>query len=171
MSCWEGPMVRMLRYLIGDEDGTTYSDAKLKELIIYSAYIIQKDLSFNQSYTINLSRLTISPDPIDTNDVPFINLSTMKAACTLSRNQLKAKSDEAVKWKDGQSSLDTTGVLAGQQGLTANICQAFEDAKLQATMGDAAPGKAILGPWSSDQIQNWPASSFFDNRDYRNSYF
>lgn len=168
MSCWKGPMVQMLRFLIGDEG--TYSDAKLEELLIYSSYMIQKDIIFEQTYTINLARLTISPDPIENNDVPFINLSTMKAACILSRNQLKEKADGAVKWKDGQSTMDTVDALTGQKGLTADICQAYEDAKLQNQIGDTAPGKAILGPWSSDNIQNWPSSSFFSARNYHNNF-
>lgn len=151
---WDGPMVEMMRYIISDYDPTnqTYSDDTLKSLILYGSVLIFKDILFALPYVIDMSQLTITPDPVVNKDFAFINLSILKAACLLSRNELKASANDALKWKDGQSSFDGSDRGKIQKAVTDSICKEFWDAKMQYEFGDVCPGKVMLGPFSSDRI-------------------
>ena len=165
MACWQEPMTTMLRYLIGDEDSATYTDGKLEQILVIASHMIQREIKFDQSYTIDIGKITITPDPVDAADVPFINLSCMKAACLLSRNELKTSAAQSVSWKDGQSSIDTRSGVDGQNIVTQDICKEFEEAKLQHQLGTTIPGKAILGPFSSDRISYGDSYGFFGGTD------
>lgn len=150
---WKVALVGMLRYLINDMDTPyTYTDDKLKNMILYGAFLVDKDISFGQSYTFDLTQLTITPDPVINKDFAFINLSILKAAVVLARNQLRTQVGQAVKWKDGQSSFDGTELYKSYQAILTSVENDFNQAWMQYQFGDTAPGRTILTAFSSDRI-------------------
>lgn len=159
---WECAIVGMLRYVIGDDvTPYVYSDDKLKRLILYSGFILDKDISYGQNYVFDLTQLTITPDPLVSADFAFINLSILKAAVILVRNELKAASAQAVIFKDGQSSFDGKELWRSKEATFKAFNEDFMHAWEQYQFGDTAPGNAILGPYSSDKINFGTNIGFF----------
>ena len=62
---WKNDVTKMVRVLINDLDETTYTDARIEEVAIVSAYSVYSSISFENTYTITLSTETIAPDPTD----------------------------------------------------------------------------------------------------------
>lgn len=151
---WSTEMIIMLRHLINDLDipptAPTYSDDRLQELILVSAQQVQLEVSFFQTYSINLDTLTLTPDPsTGTRDDAFMWLVTFKCCCLLSRSELKSFSSSAWAIRDGSDiQLDPTNVVKAKQQAAAMFCQAYEDAKWKYQMAVRPAGKGILGPFS-----------------------
>lgn len=91
---WEKEMVTMLRYMISDlAEPPTYSDSRLEETILVCAQLVSYDLKFPNTYTVDISSGTLSPDPTDgTKDNAFINLVTTRAACLVDNALFRSKS-------------------------------------------------------------------------------
>lgn len=159
---WECAVVGMLRYVIGDDISPfTYSDTKLKNLIIYSGFILDKDISYGQNYIFDLTQLTITPDPVISRDFAFINLTVLKSAVFLARNILRTVSTQAIKFKDGQSEYDGKEIYRAQLEVLKSTQAEFDQAWAQYQFGDTAPGNSILGPYSSDRINFGNSEGFF----------
>ncbi len=151
----------MLRYIVGDENNTLYSDTKLKNLLVVAAQFVVRELSFTDNYTINFANLSISPDPVTAGDYAFTNLVVLKASCLLATSEYKLKGRESISWKNGPSSLDTTSSAKDASQVRKVICDDYEAAKAQYLFGDSIPGAAILGPFSSDRTQGFGGSRMF----------
>jgi len=163
---WECAIVGMLRYIIGDDVPQSngqyiYSDTKLKNLILYSGFLLDKDISYGQNYTFDLTQMTITPDPLVSKDFAFINLSVLKSAVILARNELKTSSSQAIRFKDGQSEFDGKELYKAKQFAYKAFNDDFEHAWAQYQFGDTAPGNSILGPYSSDRINFGTNIGFF----------
>ncbi len=153
---WQPTMITILRYLVNDfdSDSYTYSDSRLEELILIAAHLIQKEVSFENSYTIDIDQAYITPNPVEVNDAAFINLVCLKAAVLLTRNELKTKSLGSLSWSDGPSSLNTTSVFTSFQKLYEALNDNYEQARLQFMMGSRPVGRGIFGPMSSYNLLN-----------------
>lgn len=151
-SSWEQTMILMLRSLIGDLDETTYTDARLKQVLVIAAYDVNASADFLHDYAVDVANMTISPDPVDAGDQDFAVLTVYKAACILIGSEVKTQSLNAIAIKDGPSSIDLRGVSGSLSGLQKDICGKYDDMlnkyRFEKGNGGSPLGEAILGPYS-----------------------
>jgi len=150
---WKVDMVLMLRSLIGDLDESKYTDERLKQVLVVGAFNVVNDADFANNYTVSVSSVSISPDPITEKDTDFSVLTLYKSACILVGSEAKTESSNAISIKDGPSSIDLRGVSQNLSAIYKDLCNKYE-ALLSAYEyasggGDGAPaGAAILSPYS-----------------------
>tara|TARA_Y100000592_G_scaffold28733_1_gene45756 strand:+ start:22571 stop:23083 length:513 start_codon:yes stop_codon:yes gene_type:complete len=167
---WKVDLVVMLRSLIGDLDSATFTDERLKQILVVGAFNVINDADFSNDYTVSVSSVSISPDPISEQDTDFSILTTYKAACILVGSQVKTEASNAIAIKDGPSSIDLRGVTQNLNTLYKDLCQKYTDLldtyRYNKGSGDGTPaGAAILSPYS-------PASWGVGNTRYdQNRYF
>ena len=83
MATWQNTGITILRTMLNDSGcNNTYTDKRLEELLITSAYFLPVLVNFATEYSINVETKVITPDPIDSDDgSEFINFMVLKAAC------------------------------------------------------------------------------------------
>lgn len=155
---WQDECVRMVRHMIDDfgtvANGVTtyrYDDNRLQELIIFAAQQVSQEADFRQPYTLDITTLTLTPDPTDpaNRDESFINLSSLKAACTLDRSEARNAAGSAVSAKDARSAINLTGPAQYKlKFLAVGWCAAYATA-LEEYKADsnAIAGAAICSPF------------------------
>lgn len=139
---WSDYMVPLFRVEIGDI-GTTqkYTDLQLKKKLVvagsqlYNMALPQNAFDYTYSFTIDAgdgSAWDVSPDPIYTSkDVDFVNLWILKSLCSEAKTGLINASVNAIKVKDGDSSIDTSASFGGYKNLLESEggpCKAFAEA-------------------------------------------
>ena len=153
MACWSDVMVKIMRAIINDwSQPYTYTDARLTELIVVSAQLTQGDISFVNTYTIDVMGNTITPDPIVNGDDSFVNLVSLKAACLVDQGAFRTELGRAgVKIVSDGHQIDTTKRADGYSLLLEQgACQAYKKAKWEYEIGGAqVAGEAILSPFKT----------------------
>jgi hypothetical protein len=145
---WTTTITTMVRYLINDVvEPYTYSDARLQQTIAVAAQIMLTELTFSNTYVIDLAGPTITPDPVDLTDNAFINLLALKTSCFMDQSLYRTKAQQGgIIIKTGSHLMDTSRNMDGYNNLL-NIgpCKAYEDAKVEYVTGILVPGRAVLG--------------------------
>lgn len=153
---WQNEMVRIVRFLIDDLDASSYDDSRLEETILVSAQLMKHEMDFDNTYTIDVDTLTLSPDPTSgTKDDAFINLTCMKTACLILKAEVKAESLKAVVVRDGPSSIDLSGRYEATKNRAEKMCESFEQAKIQYQLGNSRAGRAIVNTWVVDNLATY----------------
>lgn len=154
---WLYTSVNIIRHLIGDLcSPPTYTNARLGELFLVACYQVLSELTFTNTYTISIEGLSISPSPEDS----LINLACLKSACIIDTGELRQRARTA-----GLSIKDSMGTLSVDKGagdgLTNLIklgpCKLYEDAKRQFAFGNMDICRAIMTPFSSENV-SWSLS-------------
>ena len=160
---WQTDLVTMLRNVIFDVDSTnyTYTDNRLKEMLVVSSHLVTQDIAFDTTYTITISTTGISPDPTDSTDansIAFQNFVVLKAACLADQSTLRTKALAAgVTAKLGPASIRTNSNLRGFEILfNEGPCSAYSSLKWEYEMGDSKAIRAILSPFVGNTFD--PAS-------------
>ena len=157
---WPTEMTVILRHLINDL-GTgsspgeptvfTYDDTRLTALLLVAAQLTQQDVTFGQTYTINISELLLSPDPTlpPTRDDAFINLSILKAACIIDNSEARYAAKRAVLMRDNNFTVDNRGAAeAVLQIWQKGWCEHYANARYEFMAGNVgSAGGAIIGPF------------------------
>jgi uncharacterized protein YjbI with pentapeptide repeats len=142
---WQIEMVTILRHLINDINGDTYSQARLEEAILVNAQLINKTIDFDYEYTIDVDAVTLTPDPTEnTKDINFINLVCLKTALMIMWGELRTLSSQAVVVRDGPSSIDMSGAYKASKDLYNELLEQFQMEKINHQTGKI--GRAILSP-------------------------
>ena len=151
---WQTDLVTMLRNVIFDVDSTnyTYTDNRLKEMLVVSAQLVTQEIAFDTDYTVTISTTGISPDPTDSTDAnskAFENFIVLKAACLADQSTLRTKALAAgVSIKLGPAAISTSNNLKGFETLlTQGPCSAYSELKWEYEMGNAKAIRAILSPF------------------------
>lgn len=150
-------MTIIVRHLVNDLDSTnyTFTDSRLEEAVLVSAQLAALEIDFENTYTIDVDSVSLSPDPTaSTNkDDSFINLVCLKTARMLLGSELKTHSLNAISLRDGPSSIDLRGIVSGLKILFDDINRRYEEAVTQYKLNGVV-GQAILGPYSpgSDSV-------------------
>ena len=148
---WQNQMTVIVRHLVIDliSSDYTFTDDRLEEAILVSAQLSALEIDFENSYTIDVDSLTLTPDPTDSSnkDDSFINLVSLKTSQMLLSSELKTHSLNAISLRDGPSALDLRGIVTGLKILFDDINRRYEEAKTQYKL-DGVVGEAILGPYS-----------------------
>ncbi len=150
---WDTDLVLMVRVLVSDiSTPQTYSDEYIERVLITAGIMVDAEIPFDYDYTYSISDLTISPDPITSEDSVFMALVPLKAACILTQSEFKQALGRGIKVRDGDSAIDTSVSFRGYKDiLELGPCAAYEKLKwsLLASGGisGSGVGKAVLGPY------------------------
>lgn len=155
---WQGEMTTIVRHLVDDVDcdNYTYSDERIETTILVAAQIVFTEVTFDNTYTVDVEQCYLSPDPTDPStglstadkDNGFISLVSLKAACIILGSEFKSNSLTSVRVTDGPSSIDTGGVASHLKFLYEHACKRYEEYKFNYAAGINPGGKAILTPYS-----------------------
>jgi len=166
---WQNEMVIIVRHLVNDLNSSdyTFTDDRLEESVLVAAQLASLEIDFENTYSIDVDSVTLTPDPTASGnkDDSFINLVCLKTARLLIGSEIKTHSLNAISLRDGPSSLDLRGIVAGLNILFQDIAKRYEDAVLQYKLNGVV-GEAILGPYSpgSDSVARTSLS-------YRSGWF
>lgn len=152
MAAWYDEMVFMLRAAIGDMDDTNYKygDDRLAQQILIAAQLMQGgEITFPNTYTINIMAITLSPDPIEVGDNAFINLVTLKAACMLDMTETRIAAEQGIDISDVGSRIALSGRAENKIALlkSGGYCEQYKLAKQAYLFGDMNPGRAVVSPF------------------------
>ena len=132
---WQNEMKVIVRHLVNDLDSSSYifTDSRLEEAVLVSAQLSSLEIDFENTYTIDVDSVSLSPDPTDSSnkDDSFINLVCLKTAQMLLGSELKTHALNAISLRDGPSSLDLRGIVAGLRILFDDINKRYEEATMQ----------------------------------------
>jgi hypothetical protein len=106
---WQDEPTIILREIIGD-DGTTYTDAKLRRLLAVSMYRVRSEVSLDVAYTVDLTAgaEAVTPSPeVAPKDYDAINMMALRAAIVILSADLKIAASESITIKDGPSTIST----------------------------------------------------------------
>lgn len=143
---WEHIIQQLVRPLINDlNEPYTYSEDRLTELVLYAAYLINQELTFDNTYTVSILDLSITPDP--SSDEAFVKLTALKAALIVLFNELKTDASNSVRVVDGPSQIELGGAYKAKKELYDLLLRDYNLARTQHQMGN---GKAILSAISID---------------------
>jgi len=147
---WQDEMSTIVRYISNDTDTSnpTFSDERIETSILVAAQLVNNEINFNQTYTIDVEGGSITPDPTsDTKDNNFINIVSLRAGCIILGSEIKTQGLSAVRVSDGPSSIDMSRTMDGIKVLYDEILMRFEEAKVQ-YKANGVVGEAILSPYS-----------------------
>ena len=150
---WQTEIGTIVRHLVDDTDfsSPTYPDNRIETTILVASQLIQTELNFENTYSINVESCSLSPDPtlLADKDDGFINLTALKAACIILGAEYKSHGLSAVKVSDGPSSIDMSGAASHMKHLYDSLCERYEQYKLNFASVNNNVGKAILSPYGS----------------------
>lgn len=171
---WQNEMTIIVRHIIGDLDPDNYnfSDGRIEESILVAAQLIHNEMEFFIDYTIEVDNGSLTPDPTTTGvstsnkDDDFIALCCLRSGLLLTNSLLRTYALKAISIRDGASSLDMRGIVAGLKMVNDDLTKKYEDVKLNYETGKLGFGKVILSPYSpgSDNANRGYV-------DYRAGYF
>lgn len=147
---WEVEFTELLRVMIGDlTDSPTYTDERLRRVLLSAAHIVAKEVSFDYDYSVDLSKQRITPDPVHDSD--FTNLTCAKAACLVERGETKSALQQGFMAKDGMGMvIDLRGRGQGYIDLAKykkDWCSMYDQMKTDYLMNEASElGEAVMGP-------------------------
>lgn len=164
---WEEEAVEILRVLANDLAETpTYSDERLQRVILVAAKQVSDELTFSQTFVVDIMGCTITPDPTATatRDDSYMNLVCIKAACIIDRGSAAQAAGQAIAVKDGSSAIDLRDTVAGRlKLLDKSWCKVYQDTKeefLYNTSGVA--GAAVIGPFRKFARGNFGGSNYYN---------
>lgn len=163
---WNNEMVIILRHMIDDLDKDAYqfSNDRLEECIVASAFITKNDVGFDIDYTIDVDNRLISPDPtVPAKDYDFISLCCLQSAMMVMRGQIRYYSMRSYSIRDGQTSVDMRGVVQGIQKMFDDFSKKYDEVKLDYQTSRAGLGQAVLTPyrvWTNEYCAD-PRNGYF----------
>jgi hypothetical protein len=145
---WNADLILMVRVLVSDiTSPQTYTGEYLERVLITAGIIVDAEIPFDYDYSYDISALTISPDPVTSEDSVFMALVPLKAACILVQGEFKQALGQGIKVRDGDSAIDTSVSFRGYRDiLELGPCAAYEKLKWSIQASDGV-GKAVLGPY------------------------
>lgn len=162
---WTTEIPLIVRTLINDlEDQPLYSDERLLQIIVVAAKYVQIDVSLDNEYQINISSLTITPDPVEIQDEIFSGLLGLKAACLIDHSTLRTKAaTEGIKASLGPSMIAVNGSLEGiRLIMQAGSCATYSELVAHWNVAQASFVRAVLGPFVGNKFD--PRALYSDNR-------
>lgn len=147
---WTTDLVLMVRVLVSDISvPQTYTDEYIERVLIVAGIIVDAEFPFSYNYIYDISALTISPDPVVSEDLIFMALVPLKTACILTQGEFKQALGQGIKVRDGDSAIDTSVSFRGYRDiLEMGPCAAYEKLKWS-LLASGGVGKAVLGPYRS----------------------
>jgi len=168
---WKKEIPIIVRTLINDLAETpTYSDERLLQIISVAAKYVQFDVVLDNTYTIDVVRPNITPDPTVSDDSIFISLVSLKSACIVDQSVLRTKAAlEGIRAVLGPASLSVGGSLAGlKMIIEQGPCAAYEELTSHWDVREATAIRAILSPFVGNRFD--PTSLTYPGDPRRNMF-
>lgn len=149
--CINASLTLMLRAVLADLDNETYTDERLEQLIVVAAKFVNQDLE--ASYVVDVTGVDITPDPVDSNDDIFINLTVIKSACLIDHGNLRIKAALAgLEAVAGPARLKVGGdnFAAFRTLVEAGACAMYKTLLQDYKLGSGAICHGILSPFISN---------------------
>lgn len=166
---WQDETIPMLRILINDlSSSPIYSDDRLEQTIIVAAKLTYQDIDLENTYTISIENVSITPDPIDNSDDAFLNFAVLRAACILDHSTFRTKTAlEGIKASLGPASLSVYGNLAGFKTLLEiGPCATYLEMKEAYQFGNINVVRAVLSPFAGNRFDPKSMSGHDSHRDH-----
>lgn len=149
---WDDEVTAMARVLVNDSAATKYSDDRINEAILMAMQFVQIEISFPQSYAIDLVNVTVTPDPTiePDRDDGFITLVSVKTACIVDQGSAADAASQAIRVKDGASEVDLRDSFKAKMDLIKNgWCNYYEKLKKDYALGQRGKilGAAVMTPF------------------------
>jgi hypothetical protein len=148
---WQVEITSIVRQLIGDAVAPyTFSDSRLQGTIVVAAQLVNQEVAFLNTYTIDIPNSGISPDPTSIPEHAFTNLVSFRTACLIDGSTFRTKAAQAgISVKTGSHSISTGGQLDGYKYLLEHgPCKVYAEAKWEYETSNSNAGRAILGPFA-----------------------
>ncbi len=152
---WQTEMTPIVRALIDDMDSATYTDSRLQDYIVVAAKLVTAQITFDNSYTVDVVAESISPDPDTLDDNFFINLVCLRTACMIVTGEYKTQAGKGISFKDAQTSIDTRAAVDGKKALMTQICNLYEQERLQYMNGVRVAGRLVANAISHPDFCGW----------------
>ena len=152
---WEIEIPIIVRTLINDWNAEpTYSDERLKQIIVVAAKYVQFDIVLQPNYTIDVSNVSISPDPTLGNDEIFVNLVSLKTACIVDQSELRTKAaTNGIRAALGPALLSVNNSLDGiKMILEMGPCAVYDELVSHWDVAQATTARAILSPFAGNHF-------------------
>lgn len=150
---WIDIEIPLIRSIIGDLDSTSYSDGRLTTIAITNAHMLTNEVSFDNSYVVNVPNSSITPDPANGPDYNFLNLLALKTASLIVNSEFRTASMQSFIVKDGPSQIDTGNKAKYLAEFAKNLLTAYQKAKLDYIAGNSIGGTAVSTPiYSNSQF-------------------
>jgi len=139
---WDADGTIIFRAMVDDLDSSKYTDAQIKTYLVSGAFLVNQDIDFPVTYTINVSAETITPEP----DEIFLNFILLKTACITDTGAAVKAASQGIAIRDGSSSIDLKQRSKGAIDLLKHgWCKIYNDDKQQYNFNKTASiGKAVL---------------------------
>lgn len=167
---WQTEIPIIVRTLINDwSDQPVYSDERIIQVITVAAKYVQFDVSLDTKYTVDVSNLTIDPDPTLNKDEIFTSLVSLKSACIVDQSSLRTKAAvEGIRASLGPASLSVGGSLEGiRMVLEQGPCALYDELTSHWDVKDATAIRAILSPFVGNNFN----PRYIQNYGYRSRDF
>jgi hypothetical protein len=152
---WQNELVRIVRFLIGDLDSTTYSDDRLEETILVAAQLLLSTMDFSQTYSVDVDATTLSPDCTEgTKDDFFIGCLSLKTAVIILNSEAKTAAAQSWRVKDSTSSIDTTASYQAMHQLAKELSDKLDKYIFDYRAGNSLVGGAVLTPYTYEGLSN-----------------
>jgi len=166
----------MLRTMLNDAGASSYTNSRLDDMLIASAYLIVSDINFITTYSVNIQDETVSPDPSVTSDdgSDFISLVVLRAACMSDESAFRtAALMQGVQARCGPATLNTSAY--GQylrEIFKDGPCKAYDTLKYEYNFGYDGKRvvRAVMGPFVSNTFQPPNGEAGNGQIDYLNSH-
>lgn len=145
---WSDIAIPMLRVIINDSSSPyTYSDDRLTSILMAAGVLINQDIKFDGTYTVDYVNETITPDP--STDLDFLTFLIIRAACLTDFSTFRTKAVlDGLSAKMGPASLTVSDNLKGFKDLLVlGPCKTYEDMKNDYVFGSGGLCQAVLSPF------------------------
>lgn len=167
---WQEELTLITRHWINDlSEQPVYSDERIQQLITIAAQYVTKEIGLDSTYTINIVSPDIVPDPtlLETKDLTFITLVSLKASCMLDQSSLRTKAAmEGIRASLGPASLSVGGSIQGLKViLDQGPCMLYEQLKIEHEIGNASIFQAVLSPFVGNNFDPSSIRAYSELRD------
>lgn len=167
---WQDEMTELVRAMTVDfATPPRSSDDSIERVLVCAAQLVASELTFSQSFKVNISDREITPDPTDTStrDDPFVNLVCMRAAAIIDQGVVRAESGIVIR--DNGSMVDLHYKLQAALALVKEGWQKRYDDEKWAYQNNQLDGqlcgKSVISPFREIALAyNWGESSGRDRR-------
>jgi hypothetical protein len=163
--CINETMIITLRAVINDLESTTYSDDRLAQLLAIAANYVIIDTK-TTTYVVDIMGPNITPDPAPLNDLIFVNLTVLKAACMIDQGNLRMRAALAgLSASAGPASLSVGGgnFAAFKELIALGPCALYKEMLQDYILGSGLVCHGILSPFVSNDFN----PDFGNYEDYR----
>jgi hypothetical protein len=152
---WQIEIPIIVRTLVNDvADQPVYSDERIIQVVTVAAKYVQFDVVLDHAYLVDVSNLSISPDPTQDRDEIFISLVSLKAACIIDQSTFRTKAvTEGIRAALGPAQLSVAGSLDGWKTiLDKGPCALYDELTSHWDVKDAAAVAAVLSPFAGNKF-------------------